>query len=246
MAAHLSEGDACCPMCRQLLPNLKKFEEKFRAKVEVQPSGCHLWRGAINSRSGYGYLALGSTKKINAHRFAWILSFGPIADALDVCHRCDVRDCVNVDHLFLGTRKENLDDMRSKGRHSHGESHWTRLQPWRRAERSAARGTISAETAAEIRKTYAEGRLSQSQVAAKFGVGRSLVLSVLRQSTWKDAGGDKVDGKAIMQARVEAKRSEPCSDCGRPKNWNGKVPNGSRCSSCFSKFRYSTRIKRSS
>lgn len=204
MLANLAEGDACCRLCRQLMPNFAKFEEKFRKSVVVDENGCHIWQGVTNPSTGYGTMAVGSTKKMGAHRFAWSLKFGEIPKGLEVCHRCDVRTCCNVDHLFLGTRKENLADMRRKGRHAHGDRHWTKTAD--RAARSAARGTITAETAKAIRVTYAKGKLSQTELAEKFGVGRSLVCAVLAGKTWKYAGGPKVDGKDMLLQRTLDRR----------------------------------------
>lgn len=51
-----------------------------------------------------------------AHRVAWEKAYGPIPKGMNVCHHCDNRSCINPDHLFLGTQKDNVDDMLKKGR----------------------------------------------------------------------------------------------------------------------------------
>ena len=91
------------------------ISERFWAKTQPQDGrGCIRWTGA-HSKDGYGRFAL---RRVNtkAHRVAWMLDRGPIPDGLCVLHRCDVRDCVNVDHLFLGTIRDNNTDARMKGR----------------------------------------------------------------------------------------------------------------------------------
>lgn len=55
-------------------------------------------------------------KSMGAHRAAWIRAHGPIPKGLVVCHKCDNGLCVNIDHLFLGTMKDNMQDCSRKGR----------------------------------------------------------------------------------------------------------------------------------
>lgn len=94
---------------------MKSLEERFRSKIRKDnTSECILWTAAIDA---YGYGAInGKGKMLKAHRVAWELAYGPIPEGLCVLHKCDVRNCVNVEHLFIGTDGDNVRDMLAKGR----------------------------------------------------------------------------------------------------------------------------------
>ncbi len=94
--------------------------EEFLANFEpVTESGCWIWTGPTN-KGGYGQ---SSWKGIyyRAHRFSYKQFKGPIPENMFVCHACDVRCCVNPEHLFLGTHLENIQDMLKKKRQARGE-----------------------------------------------------------------------------------------------------------------------------
>lgn len=92
------------------------LRERLDAQVE-RTSSCWLWRGAVG-RCGYGIMCdrIRTNRNILVHRLAWELAHGSIPPGLMVCHRCDMKLCVNPDHLFLGTAKDNNNDAFNKGR----------------------------------------------------------------------------------------------------------------------------------
>lgn len=88
-------------------------ESRFWGKVNKTDT-CWIWNAQRNSK-GYGWFDY-KGKGIKAHRMVWILTHGEIPKGLCVLHHCDNPSCVNPDHLFLGTYKDNSEDMIKKGR----------------------------------------------------------------------------------------------------------------------------------
>lgn len=158
---------------RKRRPPPERFEEKVDRSAG--PDGCHLWTACLNE-AGYGrFNPGGRVQPVKAHRWAYIQAHGPIPDGLEVCHSCDTPACVNVRHLWLGTHRQNMQDMAAKGRAS--------TLVMRGADCGAAKLTDA--DVLEIRRLWAERAANQHQIAAKFGVTNTNVSMIVRGQTWR-------------------------------------------------------------
>jgi hypothetical protein len=99
---------------RKLRRGLVENPDRFWSRVTKQSDGCWIISGNHNGQ-GYRYTTC-EGRRVYAHRAVWEQLHGPIPADIEVCHRCDVPACVNPDHLFLGTRQDNVRDMYAKGR----------------------------------------------------------------------------------------------------------------------------------
>ena len=96
------------------------IKDRFHKKYVKKLDGCWIW-SAYKIPSGYGQLWCDG-KNRRAHRVSYELHKGDIPEGVCVLHRCDTPSCVNPEHLFLGTHKDNVDDKVSKGRQARGST----------------------------------------------------------------------------------------------------------------------------
>lgn len=154
---------------------MTETSERFWSRATPEPnSGCWLWTGE-HDRAGYGRRRRkgGSTL---VHRQAFEMVHGPIPAGLSICHRCDVRCCVNPDHLYAGTHAENMADRERRGR---GKMPVGRL----RGETHPC-AKLTEHAVHEIRERLSRGE-SERLVAKVFGVGRGAISAIKRGHSWK-------------------------------------------------------------
>src|ERR1700679_3623588 len=139
--------------------------ERICQYISPEPnSGCWLWFGTEDGHE-YGSVWF-SGRPHKAHRVFWTLTFGEIPRGLFVLHKCDTPACCNPDHLFLGTHKENMIDMVSKGRQQRGTKH--------------PKSILTDGKVLEIRKRYRKYKHgSTSGLAREFGVSKSMISFIV-------------------------------------------------------------------
>lgn len=156
------------------------------AENVTETETCSLWHGPVNNQ-GYGKLIHPvAGKPIYAHRYAWELAHGPIPAGMFVCHTCDVRNCVRVDHLFLGTNRENILDAKAKGRLATGDRHGSRTHPERiKAGEKGGMAKLTNDQVRTIRQTYAAGGVTHTDLAQRFGVARTTIGHIVNGDGWR-------------------------------------------------------------
>lgn len=165
-------------------PKRRPIMDRFMEKVTIPKCKTHCWKWmGKKDRKGYGlmyaYRDNGKSFSTGAHRLAWSLFRGPIPNGKIVCHHCDVPDCVNPAHLFLGTFKDNVDDMDRKGRRKPGGA----------PGELNAQCKINTDVVKNIRADYESGKYSQEQIAGFYGLGQTHVSRIIRGESWKHISG---------------------------------------------------------
>ena len=153
------------------MPNKKPafWRLMSRVKIPSDPNLCWEIQGA-KTHDGYGIIR-GEGERL-AHRVAYTLAYGPIPKGMCVLHSCDNPACVNVNHHFLGTRKDNNADRAAKGRSNtpSGERHHN--------------AKLTVEAVLDIRHMYSLGH-AQKEIGKKHGIPQATVSRIVRRESWK-------------------------------------------------------------
>ena len=148
--------------------SLSVLASRFWSRVEKTPT-CWFWRGA-RFNHGYGKVVRFGKFRL-AHRVVYEMTRGPIPDGQLVCHGCDVRLCVNPEHLFVGSTTDNMRDMVHKGRSVH---RWG-------AENPNAKLTLA--EVQEIRRRYRWGH--GRALAREFNIAPTQLREIVRGESWR-------------------------------------------------------------
>ena len=115
-----------------------------------------------------GYAVKGYKGKVTVHhRVVYEQHNGPIPKGMVVMHTCDNRQCINIDHLRLGTQQDNITDAVNKGRHCHGTTH-------------GANKLTEAEVL-EIRASTA----TQRNLAIEYGISKGTICQIKTRRIWR-------------------------------------------------------------
>lgn len=185
-----------CKHCHKLFISHKNGSRKYcsqscstsvRNKLIALPTEDIFWRNIVPPKhkndcwlyksvqrcksSGYGMIYI-NQRYYSAHRFSWELYNGRIPKGKFCLHRCDIRNCVNPDHLFLGTNKDNMRDKVKKGRANvpYGEKH---------------HGSIINDNIAKKIKLNIKKGISAPEIAKNFNISKGIVFAIKSGKCWK-------------------------------------------------------------
>lgn len=95
--------------------NVNEYKNVIEERSYPDKSGCWIWKSTIN-KDGYGSIKI-KQKTYIAHRLSFEIYKGEIKENNCVCHSCDNTKCVNPEHLWQGSNRENIYDCLKKNRH---------------------------------------------------------------------------------------------------------------------------------
>lgn len=159
----------------------KLLIEKFHSMVMPEPNtGCWLWNGKIHN-GGYGIMFTNGTSYLT-HRLSYTIHKGKIQKGLFVCHTCDVRSCVNPDHLFLGSNEDNVADMVRKNRQAKGEHN--------------SKTKLDEHTVRQVMCLYSIG-MGSTIISKMFSMSQATIWQIMHGKIW-----NHITGIPLLRKRV--------------------------------------------
>jgi hypothetical protein len=156
----------------------KPTEHRFhKSYIKDKDTGCWNWIGKSRSGSSrlYGRIKVDG-KTTPAHRYSWELhNQKTIPKGMIVMHKCDNPQCVNPDHLSIGTHQDNMSDMVKKGRQSKSNH-----------ERAKGEKNGNSKLTKKIAKAIFNDNRPQRQIAKSYGITQAAVSLIKRKITWRN------------------------------------------------------------
>lgn len=161
---------------------LKNKDTYFKQVLElarnpIVTKECIRFEGSLDG-CGYGRLGIDGKLK-GAHVLVWELTNGKVPNGFEVCHSCDHPWCIQIQHLFLATHQQNIQDMIEKGRH------WLQKNPTQaiKGERHG-RSKLNQSQVEWLRQIYEGGEYTQSELAAMLRITKEHAGRLLRKESW--------------------------------------------------------------
>lgn len=163
-------GRCCSKQCGYEVLCHRMTEDIIRANSIPEPnSGCWIWTGALHN-TGYGTIRI-SRKTWSSHRLSYFLSRGEVPPkGMFVCHHCDMKACVNPEHIYLGTHRDNTRDAVVREKMWHG--------------RAINTAVLFEKDIAPIRGLLASG-LTCAAIGERYGVHADTIGYIKRGKSWK-------------------------------------------------------------
>jgi hypothetical protein len=156
---------------------MKRFFDKIN-KTDF----CWIWTASKRGKFGYGAFKFNG-KVQDSHRVSWQLHFGEIPTGMYVCHKCDNPSCVNPEHLFLGSPKENVQDCIKKQRFKYPERNEFEFKKGHSKSR-----VLSEDIVLLIKKELVKPRLmTLKEISIKYDVSYQSIRDINCGRTYKDS-----------------------------------------------------------
>lgn len=183
-------------------PKRIPISERFWNRVVKHKSGCWLF-GGENFGNKYGQIAFSGRDNghTTAHRYSYEIHHGEVPRGKFVCHKCDVKNCVNPDHLYAGDHEDNNQDIVDRGRNKRKGDRICVLPYAREGERAFNRA-LTSEAQAMLKSQYESGKWTQTQLAKAWRVSQGTVSAIVRGVKNMGAGGDGKKRTGFFKQKV--------------------------------------------
>lgn len=141
-------------------------------------NGCWEWTAGLRGKTGYGCMKYDGRVQ-DGHRISWQIYRGKIPSGIFVCHVCDNRRCVNPEHLFLGTQKDNVQDAIKKNRF-----HFVPKEKQFPKGKIAENRKLTDKQVIDIRNRAKIGKINKYALGREFGVDEKAIRLLLKGETY--------------------------------------------------------------